>query len=196
MMRAMSRAARQPAEETTVKIGFRLRRARRQRGMTIERVAEATGLSKGFISQLERDGTSASVASLVRICNALGIRVGSLFDPLRTDLVRRVDQPRINLGGTGVVDLLLTPTAESRFEVIESHVDPGGSGGEELYSLAADAEFVYILRGTLEVRVGGERYLLEVGDALTFPAREPHTWTNPSKEELAVALWVIAPPAY
>jgi quercetin dioxygenase-like cupin family protein len=52
------------------------------------------------------------------------------------------------------------------------------------------------MSGMLELRVGGDVYKLERGDALTYPLREPHTWSNPSKEEAAVVLWVAVPNPY
>jgi quercetin dioxygenase-like cupin family protein len=55
---------------------------------------------------------------------------------------------------------------------------------------------VYVLSGTLELRVGDETYLLETGDALTYPLREPHTWSNPSKDDSATVLWVAVPNPY
>jgi len=66
--------------------GSRLRAARRARGLTAQQVAEAAGVTKGFVAQIERDETSPSVATLLRMCDALGIEVGSLFESPRSDL--------------------------------------------------------------------------------------------------------------
>ncbi len=174
-------------------IGGRLRAARQARGLSIAQLAAATGLTKGFLSQLERDLTSASVASLVNICDALGIRIGSLFEASRTDLVRRSERPRINFGGVGVTEYLLSPDSDSRIQVIESHIAPGGGGGDELYSLNSDAEFVHVVAGRLEVVVRRDVYRLGPGDSLTFSPRDPHTWRNPSQSEEAVVFWVLTP---
>src|SRR5919206_1411994 len=183
------------APATTVRIGARLRRARRRAGMSITQLADETGLTKGFISQLERDLTTASVASLVSICNALQIGVGSLFEPARTDLVRGEDRPRINFGGEGVTEWLLTPRTQERLQVIEGEIEPCGGGGPELYSLPADAEFVHVVAGRLDVVIEDETYELFAGDSLTFSGRDPHTWSNPSATEPASVLWVLTPSA-
>ena len=74
--------------EVQVRIGARLRAARQARGLTIAQVAEAAGLTKGFVSRLERDDVSPSVASLVTVCEVLGLRVGELFDPPETAVIR------------------------------------------------------------------------------------------------------------
>ena len=182
-----------PPSATAVRIGARLRSARRRAGMSITQLADETGLTKGFISQLERDLTTASVASLVAICNVLRIGVGSLFEPARTDLVRGEERPRINFGGEGVTEWLLTPRSQERLQVIQSEIGPSGGGGRELYSLPADAEFVHVVSGALDVVIEDETYHLFEGDSLTFSGRDPHTWANPSATEPASVLWVLTP---
>ncbi|MEA2275888.1 MAG: hypothetical protein QOI62_690 [Solirubrobacteraceae bacterium] len=182
-----------PQPAATIRIGPRLRGARRRAGLSIGQLAEATGLTKGFISQVERDLTTASVASLVSICDALGIGVGSLFEPSRTDLVRRGDRPRINFGGEGVTEWLLTPSSQERLQVIQGEIEPGGGSGNELYSLPADSEFVHVVSGELELVIADDTYRLAAGDSLTFAGRDPHTWNNPSDTEPAVVLWVLTP---
>jgi transcriptional regulator with XRE-family HTH domain len=181
-----------PVAGAEIKIGAKLRRARRERQLSLEQVANAANLTKGFISQVERDLTSVSVASLVKICNAIGLRIGSLFDPSPRHLVRQADRLPINFGGQGVVEHLLTPTGQERIQVIESHVSPGGGSGDEAYALSGDAEFVHVIRGELEVEVRGDRYVLREGDSFTFSPRDPHSWCNRSLEETLV-LWVLTP---
>ncbi|WP_433789008.1 helix-turn-helix domain-containing protein [Actinoplanes sp. CA-252034] len=173
-------------------IGGRLRAARQARGLTLQQVADATTLNKGFISRLERDEVSPSVASLVSICEVLGIRVGELFEPPATSLVRAGEGRPINFGGNGVRELLLTPGTQSQLQVIHSTVEPGGSGGDELYTLDCEVEFVYVVRGGLELRLSDETVQLTTGDAFTFPGREPHTWSNATSETTEV-VWVLAP---
>jgi transcriptional regulator with XRE-family HTH domain len=184
---------RPPPLASTVRIGARLRSARRRAGLSITRLAEETGLTKGFISQLERDLTTASVASLVSICNVLQIGVGSLFEPSRTDLVREAERPRINFGGEGVTEWLLTPYSQERLQVIQGEIAPSGGGGNELYSLPADAEFVHVVAGRLEVVIEDETFALGAGDSLTFSGRDPHTWSNPSDTDPTLVLWVLTP---
>lgn len=192
--RAAAAPSPRPRPEPDLRIGRRLRAARKRRGLAIAELAAATGLTKGFVSQVERDLAAPSVASLVRICGALQIGVGSLFEPSTTALVRATERPRINFGGEAVAEWLLTPAQQDRLQVIESRIEPGGGGGRELYSLPAEAEFVHVVAGALEVRFEHESYRLDAGDSLTFSAREPHTWLNPSQEEPALVLWVITPP--
>jgi len=180
-----------------LRVGERLRARRRELGLTISEVAERAGLTAGFISQLERDLTSASLSSLYRICAVLGIRVGNLVDDVPAGrLIRREEQARRSLAMGDAEHLLLSSGDERRFHVTESHIPPGASAGEELYTLPADVELVYVLRGSLELRVGEETHLLEEGDTLTYSPRDPHTWRNPSETVDAVVLWTALPNPY
>lgn len=174
-------------------IGGRLRAARAARGLTLDDVAGAAGLTKGFISRLERDEVSPSVASLVAVCEVLGIRVGELFESPATSVVRAAEGRRINFGGREVEEFLLTPSIQGDVQVIRSVMEPGGTGGDELYSLDCNTEFVYVVRGTLVVTLATGNVQLSTGDAFTFPGREPHTWQNASDTEPCEVLWVLAP---
>ncbi|WP_457836127.1 helix-turn-helix domain-containing protein, partial [Staphylococcus aureus] len=70
-------------------------------------MAAATGLTKGFLSEIERDKASPSVASLVALCDVLGVPVGSLFEaPAPSAVVRVAERAPIRFGGTGIVDHL------------------------------------------------------------------------------------------
>lgn len=176
-----------------VKIGARLRAARLARGLTLEAVGAAAGISQGFVSKLERDQVSPSVASLVAICEAVGLKVGELFEPPPSQIVRAGQGAAINFGGEGAQEFLLTPGSQTDVEVIHSIIEPGGSAGDDLYSLDCDVEFVYVLRGTLTVTLADDDHSLAAGDSMTFRGRDPHTWRNPSRDTVAEVLWVLAP---
>lgn len=191
-MAARSRRVAEPAPGG-VPIGGRLRAARAARALTLDDVAGAAGLTKGFISRLERDEVSPSVASLVAVCEVLGIRVGELFESPATSVVRAAEGRRINFGGREVEEFLLTPTIQGDVQVIRSVMEPGGTGGDELYSLDCNTEFVYVVRGTLVVTLAAGSVHLSTGDAFTFPGREPHTWQNASDTEPCEVIWVLAP---
>lgn len=177
----------------TVQIGARLRAARLARGLTLESVAAAAGITQGFVSKLERDLVSPSVASLVAICDAVGLRVGELFEPPVARVVRAGEGAPINFGGDGVHESLISPGNQSLMEVIHAIIDPGGSGGDDLYTLACEVEFAYVVRGRLAVILGEDTHELGPGDAMGFAGREPHTWRNASATEECEALWVLVP---
>lgn len=176
-------------------VGPRLRRIRQQRRLTIEQLAKATGLTKGFLSQVERDRANVSVASLLRICDVLGVRVGELFDEEEFGLVPVGERLALHFGGTGVRDFLLTPRSNRRIQVLHSTVAPGGNNeeeGEPAYRTISDAQFIHVTKGEFEITLDGEVFRLRTGDSLTFTGREKKTWRNPSGED-AELLWMLTP---
>ncbi|RZU32136.1 helix-turn-helix domain-containing protein [Blastococcus saxobsidens] len=182
-----------PHDPAEARIGARLRTARQAAGLTLAAVAVEAGLTKGFLSRLERDEVSPSVASLVTVCGVLGISVGQLFEAPDTSLVRAGEAPPINFGGRGLREYLLTAGSQRQLQVIRSLVEPGGGGGPELYSLACEAEFVYVAAGQLRLLLPGDTVDLADGDAFTMPGATPHTWLNPSQHTVADVLWVLSP---
>lgn len=177
-----------------VAIGSRIRAARQAQRLTIEHVADATGLTKGFLSRVERDLTSPSVASLVTLCQVLSIAVGDLFAVPETHLTRRDGGPRISLGGEGIVERLLTARSERRLQLIHAEIAPHGRGESELYAVDCEVDVLHIVSGQLTLIMTNESFDLQAGDTLSFPGREPHTWIN-STDQPVQALWILVPAA-
>jgi len=175
------------------RVGAQLRAARLAARKSMAEVAEEAGLTKGFLSKLERDLANVSVASLIRLCDALGVSVGSLFQPSKGEVVRADERPTINFGGTGIKEYLLTPVHERRVQAILSDLEPGGGSGDEPYALPADVELVFILAGRLEITIEGELIVLEEGDAFTFTADARHYWRAGLDCGPTRVLWVVSP---
>jgi transcriptional regulator with XRE-family HTH domain len=175
------------------RIGAQLKAARLAARKSMAEVAEQSGLTKGFVSKLERDLANVSVASLIRLCEALDVSVGSLFQATKGEVVRRGAYPPINFGGSHVKEYLLTPSGEKRMQAILSDIEPGGGSGDEPYSLPADVEFVFVLAGQLQLTVAGEQVALEQGDAFTFPASTQHTFRVTRPAGRTQVLWVFSP---
>ena len=181
-----------PVEPTgsALKIGSRLRVARQGQRLTIDQVAEMAGLTKGFLSRVERDLTSPSVATLLTLCEVLSIEVGELFTVPETKLVALHDAPRISLGGDGIVEQLITPRTERRVQVIRAEIAPYGAGETELYSMDCQVEVLHVVSGRFTLILPEQRMELAAGDTVTFPGREPHSWLNPSADP-AVVTWTL-----
>lgn len=183
-----------PAFRNSPRIGAMLRLKRRQLDLTLEQVAEAASITKGFLSEVERDKASPSVALLVRLCDVLSLPVGSLFATVGSAVVRKAERVPIKFGGARISDYLLSPSSAVKAKVIFSDIAPGGSGGEGLYSLNCEEEFVFVLAGELIVTVDAEETRLDEGDAMTFDPRRPHTFRNASARLSARALFMLMPP--
>lgn len=178
-------------------LGTRLRTARLARGLTMRELASRAGLTESFISQVERDVSSPSIASLQRICRALGLSVAELLqdDGAAGRLVRREDRHVVDYPGLGARDEFLTSDVRGRLQLILSTIEPGGGTGGEPYAHESDEECVLVLEGSLDLWVGDERYHLEEGDAITYSSRVPHRNTNPGTAPARV-LFCLTPPSF
>ena len=175
------------------RVGAQLRAARLAARKSMAEVAEEAGLTKGFLSKLERDLANVSVASLIRLCDALGVSVGSLFQPSKGEVVRAGERPTISFGGKGMSEYLLTPAHERRMQAILSDIAPGGGSGDEQYALPADVELVFIMAGRLEITIDEERVILEEGDAFTFTASARPAFRAGGESGPTRVLWVVSP---
>jgi transcriptional regulator with XRE-family HTH domain len=174
-------------------IGARLKAARLARRKTLAEVAAESGLTKGFLSKLERDQASPSVASLMRLCQTLDISVGTLFQAANGEVVRHDAYHRISFGGTDMQEYLLTPRGERRVQALLSDIAPGGGSGDEPYALPSDVEFVFVVQGRLQITVRDEQIVLEAGDAFTFPPRSMHCFRSVADSGRTRVLWVFSP---
>ncbi len=177
-----------------IHLGERLRAARKARSLSIEQVANVAGITKSFLSRLERDAVAASVATLLRVCNAIGIRPGSLFDPPATNLVRASEGTPISLGGQGMSEFLISGSSNEHMMALLSVIEPNGGSGSEPYTLNAASDLVHIKEGELIIVVDNVSHHLYAGDTFTFPPSLSHMWVNPSAKDKTVAIWIIVPP--
>ena len=166
-------------------IGAKLREARTSRGWTLDALAERSGLSPGFLSQVERGLSTLSIVSLSSICRALELPIETLFSstgPLdrKAPTVTRADQQlTIQIGGAPVSygyltgQLPDTPIQELLIAEFPPDCEQGASAHE-------GEEFGYILEGNLVLRVGGEDYALGAGDSYHIAASQPHEYCTKS----------------
>ncbi len=164
--------------------------------MTLDQVARASGLTKGFLSQLERGLSKASVASLRRICGVLGVPVGSVLDDRPRRPIAVAQAQEISFGGTGAVDRLLTPPGFPGFQVIHATVAPGGHSERSGQAVPESAHFVHVLSGTFELTVQGHDHTLSGGESLAFAAVDDYSWRNPSDSVPVTLLWALTPPEF
>jgi transcriptional regulator with XRE-family HTH domain len=176
-------------------IGARIRSARKGQGFTLEQIATSAGLTKGFLSRLERDETSPSVATLVQLCQVLSLEIGSLFAEPEAVKISLADAPHINLGGQGVDERLISPRNEPRVQVIRSRMQPSANGGEAFYTISCEVEVLHVLAGAITLRFVDREIPLEAGDSLTFRGREPHNWVA-DPDHGAEVVWTIVPASW
>ena len=190
-------------------IGARLRHRRLELGMTARELARRVDCSPSLISQVERGRAVPSVSTLWALVTALRISMDRLFDPAGEGtlssaeditapaddgaagpVLRRAARPRITLE-RGVVWERLTAAAGKDMEFLEVCYGVGESVPEAEHAIQhTGQEYAVIIEGALSTQIGFDRYVLEVGDSLTFDSTIPHRFWN-AGDVPARAIWVI-----
>lgn len=162
-------------------VGAKLRELRTQRGLSVRTLAAQVGFSPSFISQVESDAVSPSIASLEKIASALGITLSQLFSAIEVvpRMVVRHDE-RVTYASAwsnSIVAVLSDPTADRAMSAVQISVAPGGMSSTALTARAHDT-FAYLVAGELTLRTGREQCELCPGDAVYLQAGMPFAWVN------------------
>jgi transcriptional regulator with XRE-family HTH domain len=181
-----------PFSSDAPRIGAQLRAARQRQGLSLTETALRSEMTKGYLSEVERDRSTASVATLLRLCRVLNVSLASLFTASSNRLVRLAERAPVVFGGAGVEDYRLTPASESRLTVVQSILTPGGGSGDEPYSLTSGVEFVLVLEGVLDIRFDDESHRLAAGDSFTFDELGQRSWRNPSAISVTRLMWAFS----
>jgi transcriptional regulator with XRE-family HTH domain len=183
-------------------LGRQLRLRRKVRGLSLQDVAEKSGVSIGQLSQIERGLSSPSLKSLGAVCRALDMPMGWLFDGPANDptddadtIVRARGRRSMDLGHKGMVKELLTPDAVPGIQMMRIVIQPGGSSGAEPYNNATGAKCGLVVLGTLGLEVAGRTFQLEPGDSFAFDATNMiRFWC--AGDHACEVVWVVTPAVY
>lgn len=167
-----------------IRLGERLRRLRRQQGLTLEALAEASGISKSMISLAERGESSPSAGVLDKLAGALGVPTGVLFlpetQPGGSPVSRASKQPVWRDPDSGYVRRTLSPSGSgAHFMLSEVELPPGAivsyANSERL---ALVEQQVWVIAGILILDAGGERHSLSAGDCAFMRLGQPTRFAN------------------
>lgn len=191
----MERSASAP-DELAAAIGARVREARQRRSLTLDQLAESAELSRRMLVNVEQGTANPSVATLLRLAQALGLGLPELVEPPRAGDV--VVSPagtapvlwRGDVGGTA--SLLASAKTPDVFELWTWTMHPGESRDSDPHP-AGTRELVHVLGGTLELVVDGETQMLGAGDAASFPGDRPHGYRTAHHEPVTFILTVFEP---
>ena len=181
-------------------VGQKIRGLRKQKKVSLTDLAEATGHSVGFLSQVERNKSNPSVKALYDISRALDVNITWFFEesePTNSQnkgpIISVKDRKRIYYG-VDICDELLSPVTNKQLELIWSRFAPGASSGTEPYQHEGE-EAGAVLSGTLELVIGDETYRLDAGDSFGFNSKTPHRYSNPGTID-TIVVWAVSPPTY
>ena len=180
-----------------MEIGAKIKKLRLQRGLTQEELADRCELSKGFISLLERDLTSPSIATLTDILECLGTDLTAFFsEKAEEKLVFGEDDMYVKTDEEGLKGSIqwLVPTAQkNRMEPILLTLAPGKR--TELDDPHEGEEFGHVLSGSVTLYLGENSYRVKKGDSFCFTPGQRHGLFNHTKSTARV-LWVSTPPSF
>jgi transcriptional regulator with XRE-family HTH domain len=182
------------------RIGDEVRHLRKARGMTLAALSRASGLSQGYLSQVERGISSPSVKALHSISKALDVTISWFFmqgadgeDELRDHVVRANNRRKLSFTG-GITDELLSPNLGRQLELLRCTFAPGSESGDTPYSHHGEEAGV-VLEGELDLWIGEKHVVLREGDSFAFESTIPHRYANRGERE-CVVVWAITPPTY
>ncbi|MGY4298727.1 transcriptional regulator with XRE-family HTH domain [Bradyrhizobium sp. i1.4.4] len=182
------------------RVGGEIKNLRKARGITLDALSEAAGLSKGYLSQIERGTSSPSVKALHSISRALGVTISWFFPPnseddsnLRDYVVRSGSRRKLTFVG-GITDELLSPNLGRQLELLRCSFPPGSESGKEPYTHQGE-EAGFVISGELDLWIGERHVILSEGDSFAFASDLPHRYANTSDRE-CVVIWAVTPPSY
>lgn len=182
------------------RVGIEIKNLRKARGITLETLGDATGLSRGYLSQIERGVSSPSVKALYNISRALGVTISWFFlpqmgddDDLRDYVVRSGTRRKLTFVG-GITDELLSPNLGRQLEMLRCRFPPGSESGMEPYAHQGE-EAGIVMSGELNLWIGERHVVLSEGDSFAFASDTPHRYANLSDRD-CIVIWAITPPTY
>lgn len=186
-------------EPKTGMIGEKIRRLRKSVSMTLKRLSAETGLSVGYISQIERNLSSPTLKVMLDISRVFDVNISFFFkdnkipgEEVEKYILRHHQRKDISFE-TGIDDCLLNTSAVKDLQVLLSTFAPGASMDEGYCHEGEECGIV--LAGTLELWIDEELFVLGQNDSFSFPSTKIHRYRNPGITQ-TVVVWAMTPPSY
>lgn len=172
----------EPIQET---IANNLAKLRKSRGLSLDQVAELTGVSKAMIAQIEKGKSNPTVTTLWKIANGLQVSFSVFMKEEEGPVVTKIQiddlMPMIDEDGNYLVYSIFPYHPEKKFEIYSVDLKAG-------YTHRADQhlgeEYVMMKKGTLTLKVQNESYVLHEGEAISFQANVEHSYANETTENI------------
>jgi transcriptional regulator with XRE-family HTH domain len=176
-------------------ISMNLKRIREDKKLSLDKVAQMTGVSKSMLGQIERGESNPTVTTVWKIANGLKVSFTSLLNQPESDTVivtKKDVEPMIEDNGKYKVYPFFPYEDERRFEVYKVEIEKGGylsaePHGQETY------EFITVFDGEITIRVDDEEYTVKKGDSIKFRADKPHSYHNSGHEVTRVSMVIYYP---
>lgn len=175
-------------------IGAKLKELRILKGLTQEELADRAELSKGFISQLERDLTSPSIATLMDILQCLGTSIGEFFNetPEEQIVFGKLDYfEKHDADLKNEIKWIIPNAQKNMMEPILLTLEPGGETYPD--NPHEGEEFGYVISGNISIHIGSKTYKAKKGESFYFVSDKKHYLSSKAG---AVLIWVSSPPSF
>lgn len=178
-----------PAEESGSELGQRMRKLRHRLSMTLQQLSAASGVSVGYLSQVERGNATPTLGTLTQIAQALEVDAGYfILAPRAVDsLTREGARPKFGVAGSSIEYEQIG--ADRAGHELTSYIInvPPGYASEVVHHVGE--EIIYILDGEISQLVGEREYQMGAGDSLHYLGTTPHCWSNKADTPARI-LWV------
>jgi len=177
-------------------IGEKIKRLRVKNSLTQEELADRCELTKGFISQVERDLTSPSIATLVDILEGLGTNLQDFFNETVDEKIVFTKEDVFENENTDLKYTLkwIIPNAQkNNMEPILMDLEPDGRSKEDMPH--EGEEFGYVISGIIHIHIGDEKYRVKKGESFYYKANSNHHISNAGKTKASI-IWVSTPPSF
>lgn len=177
-------------------IGLKIRELRKSGGLTLEELASRSELTKGFLSQVERNLTSPSISTLEDILEALGTSLPEFFSEEEEPQIVFTEDDYFEDEKDSYTLSWIVPNAQKNdMEPVLLVLPPLGESFET--SNHQGQEFGYVLAGNVVLKLdGGKKYRVRTGETFYLEGSKSHRISNPSKTAEARVLWVSCPPVF
>lgn len=175
-------------------IGSKIKELRVVKGLTQEELADRAELSKGFISQVERDITSPSISTLEDILQCLGVTISEFFVKDDDEQVVFKDEDYFEKEDSDLSNTIkwIIPNAQKNImEPIHLTLKPGGETYPD--NPHEGEEFGYVLKGEITIHIGNKKYKAKTGESFYYTSDKKHYITS---KKGAIILWVSSPPSF
>lgn len=171
-------------------LGQKLRKIRKEQGLTLKELSQKSGLSLGTVSQIERGVTSASVKSLTLLSGALNVPLDAILN--------NIDGPKSEANGyvthanhhmsvteenKKITKFIVTPANAQYLDMYTTRMQAGGTTGDDLYITGTEEIVGLVINGRLNLHLGNEQLALKAGDSFCYPGQMPRGWSNPGPGE-------------
>lgn len=175
-------------------LGEKIKRMRNQKGLTQEELADRCELTKGYISQLENDLNSPSIATLTDILYALGSSLSEFFKEETAEKVVFSKDEFIEKDSDGMLLRWLIPNAQKN--MLEPVLVELNEGISTILDVPHEGEeFGFVLEGRIGINLGKSQHSCKKGEAFYYTANKPHSIQNVGKGK-AKFIWISTPPNF